>query len=69
MRCFKLGNYRGDTITYMTGYNKAFTEYRKKLMSRYLGVMVIGGAVLVIGGSVWQRVRRKKRGRGKETAE
>ncbi|MBP3388440.1 MAG: hypothetical protein J6K98_01040 [Clostridia bacterium] len=69
MRCFKLGNYRGDTITYMTGYNKAFTEFRKDLMSKYLGVMVIGGVVLVIGGSALQRLRKKKTGRGKEAAQ
>ena len=64
MRCFKLGNYRGDTITYMTGYNKAFTELRKTVMGQYLGIMVGGGLVLMIGLSAFRRFRKKSRGKG-----
>ena len=59
MRCFELGNYRGDTITYMTGYNKAFTEYRKDVMSKYLGVMIVGGVVLVVANFVIRQLKNK----------
>ncbi|MBQ8752592.1 MAG: NHL repeat-containing protein [Clostridia bacterium] len=66
MRCFELGNYRGDKITFMTGFNKAFTEFRKDLMSQYLGVMIIGAVVLVVASSVVRRIRQKKTGNGRE---
>lgn len=63
MRCFELGNYRGDKITYMTGFNKAFTEFRKDFMGRYLGVMVLGGAALWLALGLLHRWRKKKKGK------
>ena len=67
MRCFKLGNYRGDKVTFMTGYNKAYTEIRKIWFSKYLAVMVLGGLALAVIVSAYRRFvskRRKKQGEG-----
>lgn len=63
MKCFELGNYRGDKITFMTGYNKAFTEFRKDFMSQYLGVMVIGGVGLWLLLYLLHRWRKKRKGK------
>ena len=63
MKCFELGNYRGDKITFMTGYNKAFTEFRKDFMSQYLGVMVIGGVGLWLLLYLLHRWSKKRKGK------
>ena len=61
MECFELGNYRGDKITYMTGYNKAFTEFRKDFMAKYLGVMVGGAVGLWLVLYLLHRWRKKRK--------
>lgn len=37
MDYFELGNFRGDKITNTTGYNKAFSEFRRETAAKWLG--------------------------------
>lgn len=37
MEYFELGNFRGDTVTKTTGYNKAFSEFRRETAAKWLG--------------------------------
>lgn len=69
MRCFELGNYRGDKVTNMTGFNKAFVEFRKAWMAKNMGYVLGGGLgiilLLVIAVKMFKRCRRKvKREKG-----
>lgn len=61
MEYFEMGNYRGDTITKSTGYNKAFAEYRRETASKWLPIFVISLVVLfVVIKLARYLIRRKK---------
>lgn len=64
MAYFKKGNYRGSEVFESDGYNKAFTEYRSQLLTRYMpviltAVIVLAAVCAVIG--IVRRVRRNVR--------
>ena len=66
MKYFKLGNFRGDKVTLITGYNKAFSEYRREWAQRYLWTIPIAAGLLIIcsfllKGYLKNRKRREKR--------
>lgn len=61
MEYFELGNYRGDKVTLTSGYNKAFTEYRRVVASRFLGPTVIAIVAIAVGCSLYKRLHRRKR--------
>ncbi len=63
MQYFLLGNYRGDKITNMTGYNKAFTEFRRETAARYLGIGVVVLLLLAILWRLWRILQRRRRKR------
>lgn len=63
MKYFELGNYRGDTITFMTGYNKAASENRKEMMAKYLGLIVVTVIVLWVLGALVKKWRAKNAGK------
>lgn len=47
MAYFKLGNFRGDRVVLDSGYNKAFTQYRRELLMQWWWAFLLG-AVLVV---------------------
>ena len=61
MEYFKLGNYRGDTVTLTTGYNKAFSEYRRTMASKLLGPVVITIIVAAAAYFLYQRLKKRKK--------
>ena len=62
MDYFELGNFRGDKITNTTGYNKAFSEFRRETAAKWLGPAVITVVALAAGWWGWRFWRRKKKG-------
>ena len=58
MEYFELGNFRGDNITKTTGFNKAFSEYRRVMAAKWLGPMVITIVVLL---ALYQGYKWRKR--------
>ena len=68
MDYFELGNFRGDKITNTTGYNKAFSEFRRETAAKWLGPAVITVVALAAGWWGWRFWGRKKKGtnRGEE---
>ena len=60
MRYFELGNFRGDKITNTTGYNKAFSEYRRQTAAKWLGPIVITIVVIALGVWVFRLIKKKK---------
>ncbi len=61
MRCFELGNYRGDSVTKNTGFNKAYAEYRRETAAHWFAPVAIGCAAIAAAAVILRRVRRKKR--------
>ena len=61
MEYFELGNYRGDKVTKTTGYNKAFSEYRRDVAAKWLGPVVVVLVVLVLGYYVFRIYRKRRR--------
>ena len=61
MEYFELGNYRGDKVTKTTGYNKAFSEYRRDVAAKWLGPGVVVLVVLVLGYYVFRIYRKRRR--------
>ena len=60
MKYFELGNYRGDKVTKTTGYNKAFSEYRRDVAAKWLGPVVIILVVLVLGYYAFRLYRKRR---------
>ena len=57
----KEGNYRGSEVFESDGYNKAFTEYRSQLLTRYMPVILTAVIVLAAVCAVIGIVRRMRR--------
>ena len=55
MDYFELGKFRGDKITNTTGYNKAFSEFRRETAAKWLGPAVITVAVSYTHLDVYKR--------------
>ena len=71
MKYFILGNYRGNPLTQLDGYNKAFAEYSKIFAKKYVGFIVAGIIVIMIGIVILKRAIRKyflKKKRSKDLA-
>lgn len=62
MEYFELGNFRGDTVTKTTGYNKAFSEFRRETAAKWLGPAVIIVVILLIAWQGFRFWRKKKKG-------
>ena len=65
MEYFELGNCRGDTVTKSTGYNKAFSEYRRAVASDWLAPAVIAVLVIAAGIKGVRLYRRRRKNEGK----
>ena len=63
MQDFELGNYRGDTSTGMTGYNKAFIEYRKQVAAKYAPLIVCIILITVAALIVFVKLRKNRKPR------
>ena len=48
MDYFELGNFRGDRIVQQSGYNKAFSLYRNKILTDYWWMFILGIVALCI---------------------
>lgn len=66
MRYFELGNYRGDTATGITGYNKAFIEFRKVMASKYLGYIFVGAAIFIVVYYIRKHLLKKRGGKSEK---
>ena len=63
MDYFYLGNLRGDRVVLDSGYNKAFTQYRRELLMAWWWVILLAAAVL-IGCGVWLKRRWRRSAAG-----
>ena len=65
MEYFERGNYRGDSVAGMTGYNRAFTQFRKEFMAQYMGWCIAAaiGLIVLWAAVRWLRARKKQRRR------
>ena len=61
MEYFKLGNYRGNEVTGTGGYNKAFTEYRKELVHKYLFKTLLIVALAVVCFYLFRLLRKRSK--------
>lgn len=48
-------------MTKTTGYNKAFSEYRRDVAAKWLGPVVVVLVVLVLGYYVFRIYRKRRR--------
>ncbi len=69
MEYFELGNFRGDTVTKTTGYNKAFSEFRRETAAKWLGPAVITVVALFIAWRVFRFFRKRKAGGNRNERE
>lgn len=63
MDYFYLGNLRGDRVVLDSGYNKAFTQYRRQLLMTWWWVLLLA-VVALIGGGIWLGRRWKQSSAG-----
>lgn len=68
MEYFELGNFRGDTVTKTTGYNKAFSEFRRETAAK-AGPAVITVVALFIAWRVFRFFRKRKAGGNRNERE
>ena len=61
MAYFKLGNFRGDRVVLDSGYNKAFTQYRRELLMQWWWAFLLGAVLVVSALAVGRRLWRKSR--------
>lgn len=61
MEYFELGNYRGDKVTLTSGYNKAFSEYRRVVASKFLGPFVIAVVVIIATYYLYRRLSKRRK--------
>lgn len=61
MEYFKLGNYRGNEVTGTGGYNKAFTEYRKEQVHKYLFKTLLIVALAVVCFYLFRLLRKRSK--------
>lgn len=65
MEYFEQGNYRGDAVTKNTGYNKAFSEYRRETAARWFAPAAIGCLTVAAAATAFRTVRRHRSNRRK----
>ena len=64
MTYFTLGNYRGDAVTKNTGFNKAFSEFRRETAARWFAPAAVV-CLAALAAAVVIRQLRRRRGKGK----
>lgn len=55
MSYFRLGNLRGDRVVLDGGYNKAFTQYRRRFLMDWWWALLLGGGAVI---AAWVLFRR-----------
>lgn len=58
MDYFRLGNFRGDKVVLDSGYNKAFTQYRRDVLMQWWWAFLLGGLGLAALVILWRRFWR-----------